>query len=241
VEQLLDRSRALAAELRSGAQHETSACDGGGLVRVVLDGSGLVSDVQIATRRGSVVAAAELADAVVDAVTTAQLARLQQVMGAAPVAPAPQPAQSADTVPPAPVQSALDEVLALLADLGRHVDAALAGAATDVGRGQPTHEVRRSPACTVTVTAERGAIVSVAIDDRWFATAADASLAREITLGCRAAQTASLARSRAAVAAPLAALQRAADRLLQVAPDPLVALRRDAAGDRPPLRTSSSS
>jgi hypothetical protein len=69
----------------------------------------------------------------------------------------------------------------------------------------------------VTVTTDHlGTVLSVHIDDRWFATAPDASVRREIALGCRAAQIASVTRSTAAVAAPLAALQRDADRLLQL-------------------------
>jgi len=205
LERLVDQSAVFAgrAEAAAGAAAGARGEDGSGTVHVTLDGAGRVSTVQVGARWKQRVGAAELGEAVREAVQAAAVERLtawgeafaDDTAGASPV---PGPAgidrdgvagrlhelTSSGRMSGEDTRAALLELLALVEDMERGIDEVserlpAIGSTEHVGRSADWH-------VTVTLTGS-GEVREVRYDRGWLTEAHEINIGRQTGLAFAAA------------------------------------------------------
>ena len=168
------------------------ATDESGQVRVKIDAEGAITAVSVGFSWERAISREQLVPAVVEAVTTASMRRMEQYGEAASAVEA-QPAPRARPVAPSEVVAELGERFAAAPDEGRAAEQFLTEVLAEASEGleeanrllaehaERIHTERSGPGHVTASLNSSGSLTALEIDQRWLRTAHPTNLGREIT------------------------------------------------------------
>jgi hypothetical protein len=180
--ELQDRARRISAGMAQVANPDLRAkgWDGTRAVRMTVDNSGGIVDVEVGLSWRDVLAPAELGAAVVEAVNAAEAERMEAWERATKEEPEPWTPDFADLPMPSPRDPAVLESTRALYYLAMNAIDRLREVSRTIGE-VPAETVRgQSPDKRVTITADGGRVVDVEFDESWLSRAPAVEISRHL-------------------------------------------------------------